>query len=80
MLRCLLGFLFTWYYLIIEGKTSSDLLKVNLKPIPFDQCKHGYSKSENSKVNFGIDEKSMLCAGDFEDGINDTCTVRKIIG
>lgn len=64
-------------YLItkILGKPSSDLLKVDLNIIPESQCKSSYASSIGSNLTFGIDDKSMLCAGTNGSG-KDTCGVR----
>lgn len=70
----MLTFLLTLYHL--GGPTSPELLKVDLRPIPIEQCKYSYPPSLNPRINLGILEDQMICAGDFKDG-NDTCTVRK---
>lgn len=59
-----------------DGPTSAELLKVDLRPIPIEQCNNSYPPSSNPRINLGILEDQMICAGDFKDG-NDTCTVRK---
>jgi hypothetical protein len=58
----------------VDGPTSPDLLKVALKEIDMKKCKYSYPPSSNPRINLGILEDSMICAGDLKDG-NDTCTV-----
>lgn len=61
----------------IDGPTSPDLLKVVLKQMDIKKCKYSYPPSLNPRINLGILEESMICAGDLKDG-NDTCTVSRI--
>ncbi|XP_060835010.1 venom protease-like [Rhopalosiphum padi] len=56
-----------------DGPISYDLLKVDLAPISIGYCKYSYPPSSNPRINLGIIEDSMICAGDIRDGI-DTCT------
>ncbi|CAI6366493.1 unnamed protein product [Macrosiphum euphorbiae] len=62
-----------WGRTSTNGPISPDLLKVDLSPISIDHCKYSYPQSSNPRINFGIMEDSMICAGDIRNG-SDTCT------
>ncbi|KAL5242096.1 hypothetical protein ACI65C_009506 [Semiaphis heraclei] len=62
-----------WGRTSTNGPISPDLLKVDLSPIAIDHCKYSYPQSTNPRINFGIMEDSMICAGDIKNG-SDTCT------
>lgn len=62
-----------WGRTSTNGPISPDLLKVDLSPIPINQCKYSYPQSSNRRINLGIMEESMICAGDIRNG-RDTCT------
>ncbi|XP_029343087.1 venom protease isoform X2 [Acyrthosiphon pisum] len=62
-----------WGRTSTNGMISPDLLKVDLSLISNENCKYSYPQSANPRINFGILEDSMICAGDIVDG-GDTCT------
>lgn len=68
---------FNHYVVCADGLISPDLLKVELSLISNANCKYSYPQSANPRINFGILEDSMICAGDIVDG-GDTCTVSKL--
>lgn len=52
-------------------------MKVSLDFIDQNDCNRSYSlNTASSKLDFGIDPKSQICAGKMEGG-KDTCQVRK---
>lgn len=69
-------FLFSNY--LIDGSTSPDLLRADLRPITIQQCQGSYPPNLYPRVIHGLFDDSMMCAGDYVEG-KDTCSVSKVI-
>lgn len=60
---------------MLDGPSSSDLLKVTLLIKSINECNKAYGGQ--NKLQKGILEDSQICAGSNEDG-KDTCFVSSI--
>lgn len=65
------------FIFISAGLTSDVLMKVSLSLVEQNECNRSYSSTAASKLAFGINPTSQICAGEKEGG-KDTCQVRKI--
>lgn len=68
----------SFFFLLLDGPTSPDLLRADVRLITIEQCQNSYPPNLYPKAIHGIFDNSMLCAGDFDEGM-DTCSVSKLI-